>query len=64
MTVPGTLPALPPRGKLLALDVGLARIGVAIVVGTQQRERPVDRDRLFSLLGEYQRWVRHAMRST
>jgi AcrR family transcriptional regulator len=38
----------------------LARIGVAILVGTQQRERPVDRDGLFSLLDEYQRWAEHS----
>jgi AcrR family transcriptional regulator len=40
----------------------LARIGVAILVGTQQRERPVDRDQLFGLLEEYQRWVEHHVR--
>jgi AcrR family transcriptional regulator len=34
-----------------------ARIGMAILIGTQQRERPVDRDRLHSLLAEYQRWI-------
>lgn len=34
-----------------------ARIGMAILVGTQQRERPVDRDRLYGLLDEYQRWI-------
>lgn len=34
-----------------------ARIGMAILIGTQQRERPVDRDRLHTLLAEYQRWI-------
>jgi AcrR family transcriptional regulator len=34
-----------------------SRIGMAILVGTQQRERPVDRDRLYGLLDEYQRWI-------
>jgi AcrR family transcriptional regulator len=42
----------------------LARIGVAILIGTQQRERPVDRDRLFSLLDEYDRWVGRRLRQT
>jgi AcrR family transcriptional regulator len=41
----------------------LGRIGLAILVGTQQRERPVDRDRLLTLLEEYQRWVEHAVTS-
>ena len=40
----------------------LARIGMAILVGTQQRERPVDRDGLLTLLDEYQRWVEHRTR--
>jgi AcrR family transcriptional regulator len=40
----------------------LARIGMAILIGTQQRERPVDRDRLFALLEEYQRWVEASLR--
>ncbi|HEY3141402.1 MAG TPA: TetR/AcrR family transcriptional regulator [Acidimicrobiales bacterium] len=35
----------------------LARIGVAILIGVQQRERPVDRDRLRTLFDEYQRWI-------
>jgi hypothetical protein len=35
----------------------LARIGVAILVGTQQREHPVDRKRLQALFDEYQRWL-------
>jgi AcrR family transcriptional regulator len=34
-----------------------AGIGMAILIGTQQRERPVDRDRLHTLLAEYQRWI-------
>lgn len=34
-----------------------AVIGMAILIGTQQRERPVDRDRLHTLLAEYQRWI-------
>lgn len=40
----------------------VARIGMAILIGTQQRERPVDRDRLFELLGEYERWVGRVLR--
>jgi AcrR family transcriptional regulator len=40
----------------------LARIGMAILVGTQQRQRPVDRDGLLALLDEYQRWVEHRAR--
>jgi AcrR family transcriptional regulator len=40
----------------------LARIGMAILIGTQQRERPVDRDRLFALFEEYQRWVEASLR--
>ena len=35
----------------------LARIGIAILVGTQQRDRPVDRKRLQELFDEYQRWL-------
>jgi AcrR family transcriptional regulator len=34
-----------------------ATLGMAILIGTQQRERPVDRDRLHTLLAEYQRWI-------
>jgi AcrR family transcriptional regulator len=40
----------------------VARIGMAILIGTQQRERPVDRDSLFALLGEYERWVGRVLR--
>jgi AcrR family transcriptional regulator len=47
------------------LDIGidneearvLARIGLTILVGTQQIEEEVDRDRLDALLSEYQRWL-------
>jgi AcrR family transcriptional regulator len=39
-----------------------ARIGMAIMIGTQQRERPVDRDRLYGLLDEYQQWIERALR--
>ena len=47
------------------LDVGidkkearvLARIGLTILVGTQQIEEKVDRKRLDALLSEYQRWL-------
>jgi AcrR family transcriptional regulator len=48
------------------LDIGidkqearvLARIGLTILVGTQQIEETVDRQRLDALLSEYQRWLR------
>ncbi|MEY2405072.1 MAG: hypothetical protein QOD38_2623, partial [Acidimicrobiaceae bacterium] len=47
------------------LDIGidkkearvLARIGLTVLVGTQQIEEKVDRKRLDNLLSEYQRWV-------
>lgn len=47
------------------LDIGidktearvLARIGLTILVGTQQIEEQVDRKRLDALLSEYQRWL-------
>ena len=47
------------------LDIGidkkeahvLARIGLTILVGTQQIEEKVDRKRLDALLSEYQRWL-------
>jgi AcrR family transcriptional regulator len=47
------------------LDIGvekdearvLARIGLTILVGTQQIEEKVDRRRLDDLLSEYQRWL-------
>jgi AcrR family transcriptional regulator len=35
----------------------LARIGLTILVGTQQIEEKVDRKRLDTLLSEYQRWL-------
>lgn len=35
----------------------LARIGLTILVGTQQIEEKVDRKRLDALLSEYQRWL-------
>ena len=35
----------------------LARIGLTILVGSQQIEEKVDRKRLDSLLSEYQRWL-------
>jgi AcrR family transcriptional regulator len=38
-----------------------ARIGMAILIGTQQRERPVDRDRLYALLDEYEHWIQGAL---
>jgi hypothetical protein len=47
------------------LDIGihkshalvLARIGLTILVGTQQLEEKVDRKRLDALLAEYHRWL-------
>jgi AcrR family transcriptional regulator len=47
------------------LDIGihrkqarvLARVGITILVGTQQIEEKVDRKRLDALLSEYQRWL-------
>jgi hypothetical protein len=44
----------------------LARIGLTILVGTQQIEEKVDRRRLDELLSEYQRWLegRRALAST
>src|SRR6267378_3884552 len=47
------------------LDIGidkkearvLARIGLTILVGTQQIEEKVDRKRLNTLLSEYQQWL-------
>ncbi|MCU1353856.1 MAG: betI 12, partial [Acidimicrobiales bacterium] len=47
------------------LDIGmekqearvLARIGLTILVGTQQIEDKVDRKRLDALFAEYQRWL-------
>ena len=41
VTAPGSFEVLPPpQGKLLALDVGLARIGVAVCDGLQLTVRP------------------------
>jgi AcrR family transcriptional regulator len=53
------------------LDIGidkneaqvLARIGLTILVGTQQIEEKVDRKRLDALLSEYQRWLGSAERA-
>jgi AcrR family transcriptional regulator len=47
----------PPQARVLA------RLGVAVLIGTQQREHPVDRRRLEETFDEYQRWVQHASRS-
>lgn len=38
----------------------LARLGMSVLIGTQQREFPVDRRRLEQTLGEYQLWVEQA----
>ncbi len=38
----------------------LANVGMAILIGTQQREHPVDRRRLEQMLDEYQQWVEQA----
>jgi AcrR family transcriptional regulator len=38
----------------------LARLGIAVLIGTQQREHPVDRRRLREIFDEYQRWLEHA----
>jgi AcrR family transcriptional regulator len=35
----------------------LARIGMSILIATQQLERPVDRKRLMAAFDEYQRWL-------
>ncbi len=43
-----------------ARAVVLARLGMSVLIGTQQREFPVDRRRLEQTLGEYQRWVEQA----
>ncbi len=40
----------------------LARIGLTILVGTQQLEEKVDRHRLATLFDEYQRWLSSAAR--
>ena len=39
----------------------LARLGMAVLIGTQQREHPVDRRRLQQTLDEYQRWLEHVI---
>jgi AcrR family transcriptional regulator len=39
----------------------LARMGIAILIGTQQREHPVDRRRLQDVFDEYQRWLEHSI---
>ncbi|HVX18149.1 MAG TPA: TetR/AcrR family transcriptional regulator [Acidimicrobiales bacterium] len=39
----------------------LARIGIAILIGTQQREHPVDRRQLQTTFDEYQRWLEAAI---
>ncbi len=39
----------------------LARMGMAMLIGTQQRERPVDRDRLYEMFSEYQRWIQRTL---
>lgn len=41
----------------------LARIGYAIMIATQQLERPVDRERLQAAFDEYQRWLESAIGS-
>ena len=50
--------------EMLGMEEGrarvLARVGMAILIGTQQREHPVDRRRLEQMLGEYQQWVEQA----
>jgi AcrR family transcriptional regulator len=38
----------------------LSRLGLAILIGTQQREHPVDRRQLQQTFDEYQRWVEQA----
>lgn len=39
----------------------LARLGIAVLIGIQQREHPVDRRRLQEIFDEYQRWLEHAV---
>lgn len=41
----------------------LARVGMAILIGVQHGDGPVDRRRLQAMLGEYQRWVEHVATS-
>lgn len=38
----------------------LARVGIAILIGEEQRSQPVDRRQLEQMLGEYQLWIDHA----
>jgi AcrR family transcriptional regulator len=40
----------------------LARVGMAILIGTQQRERPVDRARLYTMFEEYESWIQERLR--
>lgn len=39
----------------------LARLGMAILIGTQQREHPIDRRRLQETFAEYQCWLEQAV---
>jgi AcrR family transcriptional regulator len=41
----------------------LARIGVAVLVGAQQMEHPVDRTRISAAFDEYERWLLSAIRA-
>lgn len=41
----------------------LARIGMSILIATQQLERPVDRTRLMAAFDEYQRWLESVIAS-
>jgi AcrR family transcriptional regulator len=41
----------------------LARIGMSILIATQQREHPVDRFRLLELFDEYQCWLEWSIQS-
>lgn len=38
----------------------LARLGLSVLIGTQHREHPVNRQRLEETLAEYQRWIEAA----
>jgi AcrR family transcriptional regulator len=38
-----------------------ARLGMAILIGMQQRELPVDRERVYELFDEYQHWIEGAL---
>ena len=37
----------------------LARLGIAVLVGTQSREHPVDRNHLREMFDEYHQWLLH-----